>query len=619
VLVLIAAENGGYYPTTWNWAALALAWAAAAVFLVRDRVTVGRLELVMIGTLFAFVGWVALSALWTASLPSTVLEVERDVVYPAGALAAAAVFDRQSSRHLLGAICAAITLVSWYALATRIFPDRVATFDAFGGYRLFRPIGYWNALGLFAAMGMLLALGFAARGRQTGTRLLAAASLVVLAPTLYFTYSRGAWIALAIGFVTAIALDRRRLQLITTALVVAPAPIVGVLYASRLRGLTHVDASFARATHDGHRLALLLVVLALGGAALSWAQGRVEAGPFVPPWVRVGYVAALVLAVVVGLSLIVARYGSPETLARKGWNQFATSSPSGSRTNLNARLFSASGSGRTILWGHAWRAVRAHPLLGTGAGTYETWYLRHRADALKVRDAHNLYLETLAEVGPIGLAILLAALLTPLVAAVRARKRSLTPIAAGAYVAFLVHASVDWDWELSAVTLAGLLCGVAVTIAARGDETMPRLRRSRYVLAGLGAAVAALAIVGLLGNIPASHAGKAVRAGKWVEARNDARKAIRWEPWSADGWRRLGQAELGLRQLGAARGDLRTSIRKDPQNWDRWFDLALATSGTERRRAIESALALNPHSPEIAEFIAGVGLKGIGVRQARGG
>ena len=173
------------------------AWAAGAVFLVRDRVTVGRLELVMIGTLFAFVGWVALSALWTASLPSTVLEVERDVVYPAGALAAAAVFDRQSSRHLLGAICAAITLVSWYALATRIFPDRVATFDAFGGYRLFRPIGYWNALGLFAAMGMLLALGFAARGRQTGTRLLAAASLVVLAPTLYFTYSRGAWIALA--------------------------------------------------------------------------------------------------------------------------------------------------------------------------------------------------------------------------------------------------------------------------------------------------------------------------------------------------------------------------------------------------------------------------------------
>jgi tetratricopeptide (TPR) repeat protein len=202
---------------------------------------------------------------------------------------------------------------------------------------------------------------------------------------------------------------------------------------------------------------------------------------------------------------------------------------------------------------------------------------------------------------------------------VRARERSLTPIAAGAYVAFLVHAGVDWDWELSAVTLAGLLCGVAVMIAARSDGNSVDLGRSRYALAGLGAAVTAVAIIGLLGNIPLSHAGKAVRAGKWAEARSEARKAIRWEPWSADGWRRLGQAELGLHQLTAARRDLRTAIQKDPRNWDRWFDLALATSGTERRRAIESALALNPHSPEIAEFISGVGLKGIRVRRTRGG
>src|SRR5207302_6395433 len=108
---------------------------------------------------------------------------------------------------------------------------------------LLRPNGYWNSLGIFAAMGILLAFAFAARGRHLLTRLLAAASLVVLAPTLYFTYSRGAWIALALGLLTAIALDTRRLQLITTGLVVAPAPAVGVLLSSRLRGLTHTDSS----------------------------------------------------------------------------------------------------------------------------------------------------------------------------------------------------------------------------------------------------------------------------------------------------------------------------------------------------------------------------------------
>src|SRR5207249_9481586 len=131
---------------------------------------------------------------------------------------------------------------------------------------------YWNALGLYAAMGMLLALGFAARGRYLITRLLAAASLVLLAPTLYFTYSRGAWIVLGIGLVAAIAFDAARLQLVTTVLVVAPAPVVAILAASRLRGLTHTDSPLARATHDGHRLALVLLALAAVGAALRLAQ-----------------------------------------------------------------------------------------------------------------------------------------------------------------------------------------------------------------------------------------------------------------------------------------------------------------------------------------------------------
>jgi hypothetical protein len=610
-LVAVASQNGGYYATTWNWAALVVAWIAVVVLSIREAVTLSRLELVTIGALFAFVGWVALSSLWTDSWPATVREVERDVLYPVAVLAAVVVFRGKSSRRLLGAVWVAITLVSWYALATRIFPDQAGRFDPIQQYRLFRPIGYWNALGIFAAIGMLLALAFAARGRLLTTRLLAAASLVVLATTVYFTYSRGAWIALGIGLVAAIALDGRRLQLITTLLVVAPASTAAVLLASRLRGLTHVDSSLARATHDGHRLALALVLLACAAAAMRWLQGWIGSIASFGPRARGVYAGALVLALVLGLSFVVARYGSPESIARKGWNQFQTRSPAGGGTNLNARLFSVSASGRTIVWRHAWNDARAHPVLGSGAGTYEIWYLRHRTDSGKVRDAHSLYVEVLAELGPVGLALLLVALLTPLVAAVRARRHPITPIAAGAYVAFLVHAGVDWDWEVTAVTLAGLLCGVGLLIGGRSEGKTLRIARPRYALAALAGAVALFSIVGLLGNIPAASAGRAIRDGNWSEARREAEKVIRWAPWSANGWRRLGQSEVGSNQLAAAARDLRTAIRRDPQNWDRWFDLALATHGTQQRRALDRALALNPRSPEIAEFVAGIGLKGI--------
>ena len=72
---------------------------------------------------------------------------------------------------------------------------------------------------------------------------------------------------------------------------------------------------------------------------------------------------------------------------------------------------------------------------------------------------------------------------------------------------------------------------------------------------------------------------------------------------------------MGSNQLTPAIRDLRKAIRQDPQNWDRWFDLALATRGQVQRDALERALVLNPRSPEIAEFVAGIGLKGIRVPQ----
>ena len=80
-----------------------------------------------------------------------------------------------------------------------------------------------------------------------------------------------------------------------------------------------------------------------------------------------------------------------------------------------------------------------------------------------MHDAHNLYLETLAELGAPGLILLLLVLGMPFAAVKRAR--AATPLAAaacGAYVAFLLHAGIDWDWEMPAVTLSALFCGLAL-------------------------------------------------------------------------------------------------------------------------------------------------------------
>jgi hypothetical protein len=67
--------------------------------------------------------------------------------------------------------------------------------------------------------------------------------------------------------------------------------------------------------------------------------------------------------------------------------------------------------------------------------------------------------------------------------------------AAGAYVAFLAHAALDWDWEMPTVTLAALACAAALTVAERGQaptRTLGSAGRAAAVALSVGAAVFAL-------------------------------------------------------------------------------------------------------------------------------
>src|SRR5947207_4252326 len=197
----VAATQGGYFSTAWGWIGLALAWAMALALVLQDEVHLDIPERVAIGAMTAFLGWVTLSTIWSKDVPSSVFEVERTLLYPLTLLAALLLVRGRHIAALLGGGLAAITVISTYSLATRLFPRRGEVFDVITQARLSNPIGYWNGLAIFTAIGILLALGFSARGKRSLGRAFAAATLPILATTFYFTYSRGGWIALAVALV----------------------------------------------------------------------------------------------------------------------------------------------------------------------------------------------------------------------------------------------------------------------------------------------------------------------------------------------------------------------------------------------------------------------------------
>jgi O-antigen ligase len=123
---------------------------------------------------------------------------------------------------------------------------------------------------------------------------------------------------------------------------------------------------------------------------------------------------------------------------------------------------------RADYWHVAWHVGFHHPLAGTGAGTYDLAWAAF-GDLGKwgdVLDAHNLYLETFAELGLVGV-VIVCALAVPVVAALRESASSTTAAAVGGAVAYFVHAGLDWDWEMPAVTTVGIAC-IAATLAPQG-------------------------------------------------------------------------------------------------------------------------------------------------------
>jgi tetratricopeptide (TPR) repeat protein len=602
----LAAADGGYFPPSWGWTALVGLWLAAAWLLLgHAELRIGTLGVAFLGAFAGLACWTWLSLLWTENSVQTVVEGFRLLAYLGATAALVLVVRRGTAPALLRGLLAAITLVCTYGLATRLFPERLGTFDPIAGYRLSEPLGYWNGLGIFAAMGVLLALGVLARDRSVAVRCLAGAAVPVLLATQYYTFSRGAWIALGLGFLVAFALDPGRLQLVV-ALVVAGIPgACAVWISSSSSALTHPDASLSAAAEAGQEVGLLLVLLAALAAAavagLVWAERRISP----PPTIRLAFAAALAVLAALAVVGILVRFGGPVDLVDRAYDAFRSPPPPPETSPLGERLFTFTGGYRAENWEVAWDDYRANPVLGSGAGTFEQYWNQHRPVAHIVRDAHSLYFEMLAELGPLALALLLVGLGAPLVAAFGARREPLAAGPIGAYAAYVLHAGVDWDWELVGLTLPALACGVAL-LALRPTASASLVPRPGVRFAGVAAlvAVAAVAFVGLVGASASSASEEAVEASPpdYAEAKEQARKARRWAPWSSEPWQRLGEAQLAAGELADARVSFRKAIAKEPTDWELWFRLAEAGSGREQRRALAEALRLNPRSQELAAF-----------------
>ena len=496
LLVKLAFASGGYFPTGYLPVG-ALAFGGLAIVLVAHvpQWTFATHALFAVASLAALTAWTGLSATWSSNSAGGIEDLQADAVYVAiFALSLVAAGSGRHARLIPWTVLGVVVVVCGAGLLSRLSPDLVhgaGNTPGPAGNRLAYPLTYWNAYGAMAAMGIVLAAGLAAdAAAPVIARAVAGGTAVPLAVALWFSLSRGSWLALIVGLVVLLAFAHHRGSMLVSLAIVGGASVLAVVRLQSYKVLTD-NPSAAGAQGAGHRYLTQLILITLACAVamgliagVRRSVGVMDAGRRM---LRPVGLAVLGLVVLVSAVFYVAdtQYVEGHAADRgtaishwvsRQWQDFLT--PTTFTSNGSTRLTTAKG-GRSDLYRVAIDGFQAHPLRGDGASGFTARWYRERRVLDDVVDAHSLELQTLGELGLVGVVLLLGFLGAILLAGARARRRAgaltrgqATAVIAG-FSVWLAHSAVDWDWQMPALTGTALLLGAALF-----PEGLRRIRRA---------------------------------------------------------------------------------------------------------------------------------------------
>ncbi len=624
--VALAVANGGYSTGLTAGATVAVWWTVVIALAVgawpRSRVpgaAVGGGA-----CLAALAAWTAISIGWASDASGAFVEVVRALGYLGVFVLVAIASPRASARAWLGGLALGLVVVAGLALVSRFEPsfagdENLGNFLPAAAGRLSYPIGYWNGLAAAMAAAILLLVWLGGHARAAWLRAVAVAAIPLPILVIYLASSRGGVAAGVAGLAVLLGVGPARARMFAGGLMGGVGGVLLASLASRKHELIDALGNSVAASQGDQMLALTIaVVVAVGLLRFlvdDWLE-RVQ----VPSRLTRGVAVATVLAVIVG---ILASNPSARWAEFKQVGALETQS-----TYVAAHLSSGRGSGRYQFWSTALDAFEAHPVDGIGAGGYEAYWDVHGSLVMPVRNAHSLFIETMAELGVVGLVLVLGFLGFSAVSGCRrgpTRSRGATLGAVLAvFAAGVVSAAIDWTWELPAcfglvVVSAGLLAGPGTLEpeAAFGAELQAvNGRRGRGLTArprfGLGIATllvgwAAIWAGGILflTEVRLGDSRQAASARDLGAAAQDARDAIEIQPWAAGPRLQLALVEELGGDLRAANRELGEAIQRAPDNWQLWFvrarlDVKSGNVGGARR-ALKRARQLNPRAPFLSQ------------------
>jgi O-antigen ligase len=605
-LIYLSFKAGGYFPSTPGFVAVVFAQALVLRTTLAKKPFEGfdRALAIPLGALALYAAFGLTSALWSHAVAHTLDSYARTLLYVlAFVLFGSVRYTRERANWLVRALTAGLAVVCSIGLVSRVLPHAWPTTGGFFNDRLNYPLTYWNAEGIVAAI--VLILGFhltADRDESRGVRVAAAAIMPVAATTLLLTFSRGAMGTAAIGLLAYCVLTR--FSTLPTALVAVAGPVAIAMHTAwDATALATKHPTSPLAISQGHHVAVVVGACVVGAgllrAALLPADRRVVELELVRTPPRRSVPLAIAAGAGVALVAIALALGAGGFVHRE-YDKFLHGNKEPHVAQTRDRLTDPANNGRLPLWKAALDIYETQKLHGTGAGTYQQYYPRYRTERGYVVDAHSLYLQSLAELGIVGFALILTVVLSILVglaSRIRGPDRPLYAALFAVSLGWALHQAVDWDWQMPAVTLSiFMLAGLALARPSDGKVGLSGLPAGRTLVA-LGWLVLAVAPL-LVGTsyVRLQRSGEEMESGRCASAREEAISSLSLSAKRPGAYTIIGICDLAQGYAQAAVPAMSEAVKLEPESWEEWYWLAVAraAAGVDPHGAIARAIELDP-------------------------